>query len=51
MPNFPAAGHVRHFDSVDAVQARYASLFKTLEVTEVLANEQGKTYYILQGVR
>lgn len=51
VPNFPAAGHVRHFDSIEAVKARYAPLFTTLDVVEVLADEQGKTYYILQGVR
>ena len=51
VPNFPDAGHVRHFDSVNEVKVRYSPLFSKLEVTTILANKHGKTYYILQGTR
>jgi len=51
VPNFAAAGHVRHFDSVKDVEVRYSPLFSQLEVTAIPANERGKTYYILQGTR
>lgn len=49
VPNFPAEGHTRHFESVNAVEVRYSTFFSQLEVTPILANKSGKTYYIIQG--
>ena len=51
VPNFTAAGHVRHFDSVNDVEVRYRPLFSHLEVAAILAHKRGKTYYIMQGTR
>jgi 2-polyprenyl-3-methyl-5-hydroxy-6-metoxy-1,4-benzoquinol methylase len=51
VPNFPAAGHVRHFESADAVKARYQHLFVNLEVDAILKDRGGATYFMLQGTR
>lgn len=51
VPNFPGEGHVRHFVTADSVEARYGPLFTQLEVTEILANPEGKKYFIIQGVK
>jgi 2-polyprenyl-3-methyl-5-hydroxy-6-metoxy-1,4-benzoquinol methylase len=51
VPNFPAAGHVRHFADTRAVETRYRSLFERLSVTALLADQRGTTYFILQGTR
>ena len=51
VPNFPSAGHVRHFDDIGEVEVRYGPLFTELDVAAILANERGKTYFILQGRR
>lgn len=51
VPNFSAAGHVRHFNSVGEVEDRYAPCLHSLQVDAILSNPQGRTYYILQGRR
>ena len=51
VPNFPAAGHVRFFERAEDVRARYAPLLARLEVHVHLENAEGKTYFILEGVR
>ena len=51
VPNFPGAGHVRHFDNIKGVEVRYGPLFTELDVAAILANERGKTYFILEGTR
>jgi SAM-dependent methyltransferase len=51
VPNFPAAGHVRHFKDCDEVRARYASLFASLEVYDILIDEKGRRHFVLEGWR
>ena len=51
VPNFPSAGHVRHFADVDEVSMRYSTSLSNLQVTPVAADPHGKMYFILQGVR
>src|SRR5437588_5565790 len=51
VPNFPFVSHVRHFTSCDEVSARYAPLFDDFSVHRIPLNEQGKSLFILQGVR
>jgi len=50
VPNFPAAGHVRHFHSIEDVKSRYELFFNSLEIVDILAEESGTTYYLMQGV-
>jgi 2-polyprenyl-3-methyl-5-hydroxy-6-metoxy-1,4-benzoquinol methylase len=51
VPNFPAAGHVRHFADTREVETRYSPIFEGLSVTSLLADQRGTTYFILQGRR
>ncbi|QDT52887.1 bifunctional 3-demethylubiquinone-9 3-methyltransferase/ 2-octaprenyl-6-hydroxy phenol methylase [Caulifigura coniformis] len=51
VPNFPAAGHVRHFRDVDEVCQRYESLFSSLEVYAILADEGGRRHFVMEGRR
>lgn len=51
VPNFPAAGHVRKFENCDAVHERYGSLFKSLDVMPLLADDTGRKHFVLEGVR
>ncbi len=51
VPDFPSAGHVRHFANVAEVKARYTPLFNPLEILEILTKQEKKTYYILQGIK
>ena len=51
VPNFPFASHVRHFTTCDEVRSRYAALLRDLDVVPVLANEEGKTFFLLEGIR
>ena len=38
VPNFRCAAHIRHFDSVNDVEARYSPLFSRLDVAAILAD-------------
>lgn len=51
VPNFPAAGHVRFFQDVAEVHARYSSLFESLEVYEILADDRGRRHFVMEGRR
>ena len=51
VPNFPAAGHVRHFADADEVHARYAPLFQSLEVYDILADASGRRHFVMEGRR
>ena len=51
VPNFPYASHVRHFQDCDEVAQRYAPLFTDFTVHALYANERGKTFFLLEGVR
>ena len=49
VPNFPFTSHVRHFKSEGEVVARYEECFQNLRVDAFLANDRGKTFYLLEG--
>ena len=49
VPNFPAPGHVRYFQNANEVHGRYASVVDSLSVDTILANEQGKTFFLFEG--
>ena len=51
VPNYPFVSHVRHFANCGEVSTRYAPLFDDFSVHQILLNEQGKSLFILQGVR
>jgi len=51
VPNFPFVSHVRHFESREQVRARYQAELDELQVDPFLANQQGKTLYLLEGIR
>ena len=51
VPNFPGIGHVRYFKSVAEVRERFASHFRKLRIDEHLANNKGKKYYLIDGMR
>lgn len=51
VPNFPGIGHVRHFRDADDVRRRYGPVFSQVEVSTILGNEHGKTYFLLEGIR
>lgn len=50
VPNFPYLSHVRHFEDVAQVLARYEKCFQSLTVDTFLANDLGKKFYLLDGV-
>ena len=50
VPNFPSAGHVRHFDDAAAVEARYGSSLTSLTVDRHAADPLGKSYFLIDGV-
>lgn len=49
VPNFPAEGHVRYFNSVDEVQARYGSYFDDFRVDKILRTESGGGFFLMDG--
>jgi trans-aconitate methyltransferase len=49
VPNFPAAGHVRHFASAEDVSARYSSCFSKMRVDSLTGNPRGATYFLIEG--
>lgn len=51
VPNFPAAGHVRHFSSASDVHRRYEEVIESLRVDTVLAKPDGQTFFIIEGRR
>ena len=50
VPNFPHASHVRHFQDIEQVRTRYQQCFESLSVDWLVENEQGKTFYLLDGL-
>ena len=51
VPNFPYPSHVRHFQSSDEVTERYSRLFQDLRVDTFPAEEAGKVFFLLDGLR
>jgi 2-polyprenyl-3-methyl-5-hydroxy-6-metoxy-1,4-benzoquinol methylase len=51
VPNFPAAGHVRHFETAEAVKQRYSTVLTDLSVTDLLLDRSGRRHFILEGRR
>jgi len=51
VPNFPFVSHVRYFRRQDEVVTRYESYFEDIKVNAFLANESGKTFFIVDGIR
>lgn len=50
VPNFPYKSHLRHFSNIQEVCDRYEALFKQFHVTQFLANDKGKTFYLFEGI-
>lgn len=50
VPNFPYMSHVRHFSSESEVTERYKAYFTDLRVDAFLANPNGKTFFLMEGV-
>ncbi len=51
VPNFPAGGHVRYFNSIEEVKKRYKPYFESLQVDEIRSCNNGKArFYIVEGV-
>jgi SAM-dependent methyltransferase len=51
VPNFPYISHVRHFLDENEVRARYMPFFSDFHVDSFLANAQGKTFYLIEGLK
>lgn len=51
VPNFPYVSHLRHFRDCAEVEARYGGLFDSFSVSAIPANEKGKTFFLLEGIR
>jgi SAM-dependent methyltransferase len=51
VPDFPYTSHVRHFRNTTEVAERYASLFDDFRVDDFYANDSGKTFFILAGIK
>ena len=49
VPNFPADGHVRHFQDEAQVKARYEALISSIRVDAILEDTNGKTFFLLEG--
>ena len=51
VPNFPGTAHVRHFTTAAEVAERYGQVLSDVDVYTILADPQGKTYFLLHGTR
>jgi len=51
VPSFPFVSHVRHFTNVEDVANRYQLLFDAFSVVALPANERGKTFFLMEGLR
>ena len=51
VPNFPYVSHVRHFHDCSEVAARYGAFFDAFSVDAIPANDRGKTFFLLEGIR
>ena len=51
VPNFPYVSHVRHFSDATDVAARYRDMFSAFRVDAIPANDKGKTFFLIEGMR
>jgi SAM-dependent methyltransferase len=51
VPNFPAAAHVRYFKDSEEVGNRYSKFFTDFKVDAILANDKGRTFFLMQGIK
>ncbi len=51
VPNFPFVSHVRHFRNCEEVGERYGSAFAHLTVDAMPADNTGKRFYLIEGVK
>jgi len=49
VPNFSAPQHVRYFDTIKSVKSRYESCLSSIRVDEVLGNDRGSKFFIVEG--
>lgn len=49
VPNYPATGHVRYFETADAVQRRYEQVLEELSVDTLIMNPSGRVIYVMDG--
>ena len=49
VPNFPSAGHVRFFETVQDVESRYRKHLGNIRVDEIIADNKGMKYFIVEG--
>lgn len=50
VPNFPSAGHVRFFDSIDEVYERYSRVLSRIRIDSLKADKHGKIYHLIDGI-
>jgi SAM-dependent methyltransferase len=52
VPNFPAAGHVRHFLNTDSVGERYGEYFEVVRIDQIRQDSQGhNVWFLLEGIK
>lgn len=51
VPNFPFPSHVRHFKDSNEVHDRYSGLFENFSVDSFPADEKGRVFFLLQGIK
>lgn len=50
VPNYPATGHVRYFETADDVRRRYRHILDEMCIDTFSVNPAGKVIYIMDGV-
>jgi len=51
VPSFPYISHVRHFSTCGEVSRRYGGMFREFRVDSLLADQNGKQYYLFEGLK
>ncbi len=49
VPNFGAPQHVRFFETIESVKSRYEGCFTSIQVDEILGNDRGSKFFLLEG--
>ncbi len=50
VPNFPSAGHVRHFLRTEEVHERYGVILENIRVDALHGDPHGKIYFLIDGI-